>query len=60
MNFEQTYQLEQFREVQDQYFDKNDKCYTGVNLSPVIMECMLNLINILSKQHGEYNGTRNK
>ena len=50
MNFEQEYQLEQFRKIQNQYFDKNDNCYTGVNLSPSMMEMMLSLINVLSER----------
>jgi hypothetical protein len=50
MNFEQEYQLEQFRELQSQYFDEDGNCYTGVNLSPFIMESMLKLINVLSER----------
>jgi hypothetical protein len=48
MEFETEYLLKEFREIQDQYFDENNKCYTGVNLSANIMEKMLELIDNLS------------
>ena len=50
MNFEQEYQLEQFREVQDQYFDEDGKCYNRHILSTDIAEKMLNLIDKLSER----------
>jgi hypothetical protein len=48
-NFETEYALQQFREVQSEYFDEDGNCYTGVNLSPSMMESMLKLINMLEK-----------
>ena len=53
MEFELEYKLNEFREMQDQYFDKNNKCYTGINLSANIMEIMLKLIDELSKRVNE-------
>ena len=53
MEFELQYELDQFKEVQDQYFDEDNKCYTGVNLSTDIMEKMLSLIDNLSERVNE-------
>jgi len=50
MEFELQYELDEFKLIQDQYFDKDNKCYTGVNLSTDIMEKMLNLIDNLSER----------
>ncbi len=49
MTFEQEYKLEQFREIQNQYFDEEGKCYQGIYISTAIMEQMLDLINELSE-----------
>ena len=48
--FETEYQLEEFRKIQSEYFDEDDKCYTGIRLSENIMERMLKLINQLYKE----------
>ena len=53
MEFELKYELDNFKEVQDQYFDEDNKCYTGVNLSTDIMEKMLSLIDNLSERVNE-------
>ena len=53
MEFELQYELDNFKEIQDQYFDKDNKCYTGVNLSTDIMEKMLSLIDNLSERVNE-------
>ena len=56
MNFEQEYQLKEFRKIQNQYFDKDGNCYTGIGIGTDIMERMLKLINVLSerKESTEY------
>jgi len=49
MNFDTEYALEQFREIQDQYFDKDGKLWGGLhcaNMSSIMQE-MLGLINRL-------------
>lgn len=47
MTFETEYQLQQFNEIKEQYFDENDKLWAGLNCAPLesIMEQMLRLIN---------------
>lgn len=45
MTFETEYQLQEFREVQEQYFDEDGVTYTSIHQS--IMEQMLKLINQL-------------
>jgi hypothetical protein len=50
MTFETQYQLEQFREIQDQYFDENNELWRGlIRVGDLhrIMEQMLTLINQL-------------
>ena len=47
MNFNTEYALQEVREVQAQYFDKKNQCYTGVNLSATMMEKMIALIDML-------------
>ena len=49
MEFELEYQLNEFREIQEQYFDEKGKCYSRHILSVDIAEKMLNLINGLSE-----------
>jgi hypothetical protein len=50
MDFETEYQLQEFREIQNQYFDEEGKNYpAGIN-STYIMEQMLKLINQLEKE----------
>lgn len=53
MEFELQYELDEFKLIQDQYFDEDNKCYTGVNLSTDIMEKMLSLIDNLSERVNE-------
>jgi hypothetical protein len=53
MEFELQYELDQFKDVQEQYFDEDNKCYTGINLSADIMEKMLSLIDNLSERVNE-------
>jgi len=50
MTFETQYQLDEFREVKDQYFDEDNKIWGGLNCSPVstMMTRMLNLIDQLT------------
>ena len=50
MEFELQYELDEFKEIQDQYFDEDGKCYTGINISTDIMEKMLSLIDNLSER----------
>jgi len=50
MNFEQEYQLQEFKEIQDEYFDKTGACYTGNTIGTNIMERMLKLIDVLSER----------
>ena len=49
MNFDTEYALEQFREIQDQYFDKDGKLWGGLHCANLsgIMTQMLALINRL-------------
>ena len=53
MEFELEYQLKDFREIQDQYFDEDNKCYNRHILSTDIAEKMLNLIDKLSERVNE-------
>lgn len=53
MEFELQYELDEFREIQDQYFDEDGKCYNRHILSTDIAEKMLNLINNLSERVNE-------
>ena len=53
MEFELQYELDEFREIQDQYFDEDGKCYSRHILSIEIAEKMLNLINNLSERVNE-------
>jgi|TARA_Y100000310_G_C20704425_1_gene834168 hypothetical protein len=53
MEFELQYELQEFREIQDQYFDEDGKCYNRHILSTDIAEKMLNLINNLSERVNE-------
>ena len=53
MEFELQYELDEFKLIQDQYFNEDNKCYTGVNLSTDIMEKMLSLIDNLSERVNE-------
>lgn len=53
MEFELQYELDQFREIQDQYFDEDNKCYNKFILSTDIAEKMLNLIDKLSERVNE-------
>lgn len=47
MNFETEYQLQEFREIQGQYFDELGKAYTGTIFNLDTAERMLKLINQL-------------
>lgn len=53
MEFELQYELDEFKEIQEQYFDEDGKCYTGINISTDIMEKMLKLIDNLSERVNE-------
>ena len=48
MNFEQEYQLKEFRKVEPELFDENGKHYSGTSLSDREAEKMLKLINVLN------------
>ena len=51
-NFDLEYDLNSFREIQDQYFDENQKCWLGMHPGnhTIIMEKMLNLIDALEDE----------
>lgn len=51
-NFDLEYALNDFREIQDQYFNENKKCWLGMHPGnhTVIMEKMLNLIDLLENE----------
>lgn len=51
-NFDLEYDLNSFREIQDQYFDENQKCWLGMHPGnhTIIMEKMLNLIDALENE----------
>lgn len=53
MEFELQYELNEFREIQDQYFDEDNKCYSKFILSTDIAEKMLSLIDKLSERVNE-------
>lgn len=56
MTFETQWQLDNFREIKDQYFDKDEKLWTGligVGDLHYIMEQMLKLIGQLTIEVGE-------
>jgi len=52
MDFETEYQLEEFREIQKQYFDEEGKLYGGLRCAQLssIMERMLKLINQMESE----------
>ena len=50
MEFEIQYELDEFKLIQDQYFDEDGKCYNRHILSTDIAEKMLNLIDKLSER----------
>ena len=50
MEFELQYELDEFKLIQDQYFDEDGKCYNRHILSTDIAEKMLNLIDKLSER----------
>jgi hypothetical protein len=50
MEFELQYELDEFKLIQDQYFDEDGKCYSRHILSTDIAEKMLNLIDNLSER----------
>ena len=53
MEFEIEWQLKEFTDVKDQYFDEDGNLYSGIIVSSHIMEMMHNLINSLSERGNE-------
>jgi len=49
MEFEIEWQLKEFTDVKDQYFDEDGNLYSGIIISSNIMEMMHNLIKTLKK-----------
>ncbi len=47
IEFETEYQLEEWRKIESQHFDSDNKAYTGQSMSLVTQEQMLKLINQL-------------
>jgi len=56
MNFETQWQLDEFREVKDQYFDENNKLWGGLQCANMtsIMSQMLKLIDQLVNEVGTF------
>lgn len=57
VDFETEYQLQEFREIQGQHFDKYNTHYTGVTVSRHTAEQMLKLINQMEieiKKHAQF------
>lgn len=50
IHFETEYQLQEFRELQPSYFDKDGKAYTGTIFDLNMAERMLKLINQLESK----------
>lgn len=50
MTFETEYQLQEFRELQSNYFDEDGKAYTGTIFNLEMCERMLKLINQLESE----------
>ena len=53
MEFELKYKLDEFKDIQEQYFDEDGNCYSRHILSTYIMEKMLRLIDSLSERVNE-------
>jgi hypothetical protein len=49
-SFETEYQLQEFREIQSEYFDEDGKAYQAPTYKTGALEQMLNLINQLEKE----------